>query len=383
MPVKVNIIGAGPAGLYAGILIKRARPDAEVRIFEQNKANATFGFGVVFSDQALAFLQHDDPDTAALIEPHMKRWTDISVVHRNRRVLIDGIGFAGINRMNLLRLLQRRAAAMGVNLSFEARIDSLDQLSGANLVVAADGLNSMVRSSTPSVFGESIRHLSNRFAWFGVEREYDTLTQTFITSPAGPMNAHHYSYEAGLSTFIIEMTPSTFENTQFSEMTESERREKCEQYFAQQLGTAKLISNHSVWRRFPVLSCQTWHHDNMVLVGDALHTAHFSIGSGTRLALEDVIALVKSLRLKDWDISAALPAYQAVRQPILEKIITAAKHSANWYEHFDQHMELKPWQFALSYMRRAGRIDSERLQRLAPLFTQQLIARGIDLETIG
>lgn len=380
--MKVNIIGAGPAGLYAGILIKRARPDAEVRIFEQNKANATFGFGVVFSDQALAFLQDDDPDTAALIEPHMKRWSDISVVHRNQRVLVDGIGFAGIKRLDLLRLLQRRAAAMGVKLSFESRIDSLDQLSGANLVVAADGLNSIVRSSMPSVFGECIQHLSNRFAWFGVKREYDTLTQTFINSPAGPMNAHHYTYQEGRSTFIIEMTPDTFNNTNFAHMTEPEYLERCGHYFAKQLGTMNLISNHSVWRRFPVLSCQTWHHDNMVLVGDALHTAHFSIGSGTRLALEDVIALVKSLQLTDWDISDALPAYQAIRQPILEKIITAAKHSANWYEHFDQHMELEPWQFALSYIRRAGRIDSERLQRLAPLFTQQLIAHGIDLEAM-
>jgi 2-polyprenyl-6-methoxyphenol hydroxylase-like FAD-dependent oxidoreductase len=197
------------------------------------------------------------------------------------------------------------------------------------------------------------------------------------------MNAHHYSYKAGLSTFIIEMTPNTFENTRFSDMTESEYQEQCEQYFAHQLGTAKLISNNSVWRRFPVLSCQTWHHDNMVLVGDALHTAHFSIGSGTRLALEDVIALVKSLQLTEWDISAALPAYQAIRQPILEKIITAARRSAHWYEHFDQHMELEPWQFALSYIQRAGRIDFERLQQLAPNFTEQLIARGIESDTLN
>ena len=378
--MRITIIGAGPAGLYAAILLKRTRPDLHITVYEQNAADATFGFGVVFSDQALEFLRADDPETADLIAPRMQHWEDIVVNHRGQRVVIDGIGFAGIGRLDLLRLLQDRAAALGVVPVYGTRIARPEDLPRADLVIGADGLNSVVRSSAPEAFGERIDHLGNRFAWYGADREFAALTQTFIDTEFGPMNAHHYSYAQGRATFIIEMGPETFARTGFAGMEEPACRAVCERLFAQQLAGARLVPNQSVWRQFPNLDCRTWHHGNTVLVGDALHTAHFSIGSGTRLALEDVIALVTALRGAEWDVATALPAYQQARAPILGKIVAAARQSAAWYEDFGSHMALDPDRFALSYIRRAGRLDADRLARLAPKFAARLQARGLTLE---
>ena len=379
--MRVAIVGAGPAGLYAAILIKRLRPDAEIRVMEQNPADATFGFGVVFSDQALAFLRDDDPETADLIEGEMVRWSDIAVVHRGERITIDGIGFAGIGRLELLRLLQDRARALGVEPDYECRLESPEALGDADLVIGADGLNSILRRSAPEAFGAEIVELDNRFIWYGAERAFDALTQTFIETAHGAMNAHHYAYAPGRATFIIEMTAETFARSGFAEMAEPDCRAACEALFAETLEGARLIPNNSVWRRFPKLTCRTWHHGRQVLVGDALHTAHFSIGSGTRLAMEDVIALVKALDAEGWEVGRALPAYQAARQPVLEKIVRAAERSAAWYERFEAQMALEPWPFALSYIRRAGRLDAERLRGLAPRFAAALEERGIPLET--
>jgi 2-polyprenyl-6-methoxyphenol hydroxylase-like FAD-dependent oxidoreductase len=378
--MRINILGAGPAGLYAAILLKRMRDDLDIRVFEQNPAGATFGFGVVFSDQALDFLNADDPETSALIEPHMQRWSDIVINHKGTRIAIDGIGFAGIGRLELLKLLQARAADLGVAPQYDTRIDSLDALPPADLTIGADGLNSLVRRASPEIFGERIEHLENRFVWYGANREFDALTQTFIETPHGPMNAHHYSYAPGHATFIIEMGPVTFERSGFADIDEPAYRAQCERLFAEHLGGASLIPNNSTWRQFPNLSCDRWHDGTRVLVGDALHTAHFSIGSGTRLALEDVIALARALRDADWDVVTALPAYQSARQPVLDKIVTAARASAAWYEDFGDHMDLDPWPFALSYIRRAGRLDAARLARLAPRFAATLQEKGIDLE---
>ena len=378
--MRITIAGAGPAGLYAAILIRRARPDIELRVVEQNPSDATFGFGVVFSDEALGFLRADDPDTADLIEPHMKRWSDIVVRHKGEAIAIDGVGFAGIGRLELLHLLQGRAAALGIHPEYETRIPGPGALEPAGLIIGADGLNSTVRAEDPGAFREEIAHLDNRFVWYGCNREFDALTQSFIETPAGRMNAHHYSYAPGRSTFIIEMTAETFAATGFADMDEPAYRKRCEAYFAEVLEGASLVPNNSAWRRFPNLSCARWFNGNRVLVGDALHTAHFSIGSGTRLALEDVIALVRALEQTGWDVARALPAYQAARQPILDKLAGAARLSADWYEAYDTHMDLEPWPFALSYIRRAGRLSSDRLRRLAPEFTAALQARGIDLE---
>jgi 2-polyprenyl-6-methoxyphenol hydroxylase-like FAD-dependent oxidoreductase len=379
MPFRVAIAGAGPAGLYAAILLKRTWPGIEVHITEQNPPDATFGFGVVFSDQALGFLREDDPETASLIEPHMERWSDIAVVHRGERIAIDGVGFAAIGRLHLLQLLQQRARELGVEPQYNTRLEDAPQPGDADLVIGADGLNSVVRASAPGEFGAHLDMLSNRFIWFGAACEFDALTQTFIDTELGPFNAHHYRYAPGLSTFIVETTDAVWREAGFNHFSEDETRATCERLFADTLGGARLISNNSHWRQFPNLRCERFFAGNRVLVGDALHTAHFSIGSGTRLALEDVIALVKALREHDLNPGAALPAWQAARQPVLGKIVSAALRSARWYEDFDQQMALEPWQFALEYIRRAGRLDVERLRRMAPAFTAGLEQRGIEL----
>jgi len=377
--MRVNIAGAGSAGLYAAILIRRARPDIEISIFEQNTSDATFGFGVVFSDQALGFLREDDPETVALIEPHMQRWPDMEVVHKGERISIDGVGFAAIGRLDLLQLLQQRAAQLGINPVYECRLETMDALGEADLIIGADGLNSIVRASSPEEFGERIETLSNRFIWYGAMREFDALTQSFVETRLGKFNAHHYRYQPGRSTFIIETTDAIWRKAGFAELDAETTRTVCEELFDDVLGGSRLVDNNSNWRQFPNLICERYFAGNKVLVGDALHTAHFSIGSGTRLALEDVASLVSALKSTGWDVPAGLAMFQDVRKPALQKIIKAATRSAFWYEAFDQHMALEPLQFALGYIQRAGRLDADKLRRFAPGFAAELEASGISL----
>jgi 2-polyprenyl-6-methoxyphenol hydroxylase-like FAD-dependent oxidoreductase len=369
--MRIAILGAGPAGLYLGYLLKRRRPDADVRVIEQNPADATFGFGVVFSDRALEFLREDDAETFAAITPQMQAWDDMTLVHRNERVVIDGVGFAAIGRLKLLQLLQQRLRSVGIEPDFSHTVTSLDEFGNADLVVGADGVNSLVRRSFADEFGASVTYLANHFAWFGTAQVYDTLTQTFRHTPIGDFNAHHYRYAPGRSTFIVETDEASFARAGFARMEESESRSLCQKIFADALGGKALISNNSVWRRFPLVCNSRWQHGKYVLIGDALHTAHFSIGSGTRLAMEDAIALDRALAEHDDDVTAALPAFEAARRPIVEKLVTGANASAAWYERFAEHMALAPAEFAMSYITRSGRVDIERLRKLSPRFVER------------
>lgn len=366
--MQFAILGAGPAGLYLAYLIKRRQPGSDVIVVEQNPADATFGFGVVFSDRALEFLREDDPETYTAIVPHMESWNDIAIVHRGERIVIDGIGFAAIGRLKLLELLQARVRSVGVVPVYRRTVKSLDELAGADLVIGADGVNSLVRRSSEQEFGASVRLLTNRFAWFGTTRRFETLTQTFVESEFGSFNAHHYRYAPGASTFIVEVNADTFARANFAGMDENDTRALCERVFAQALDGHALISNNSIWRQFPIVHNERWFVGRSVLIGDALHTAHFSIGSGTRLAMEDAIFLDKALATHRDDIDAALAAFEIARRPILEKLVAGANGSADWYEHFNEHMRLNPADFAMSYMTRSGRIDLERLRKLSPGF---------------
>ena len=364
---RVEIIGGGPAGLYCGILLKTFFTSTQVRVTERNPADATFGFGVVFSDQALDFLQRDDPETHALLTPAMERWRDMTLSLKGERVTLDGIGFAAIGRLQLLQILQQRAQQCGVELRFRQAVDCIDGLD-ADLIVGADGLNSIVRESDPRAFAATLDYFDNRFAWFGTPRDFATLTQTFIEGPEGVLNAHHYRYAPGRSTFIVECNPASYAAYGFADMDERESARVCGELFFATLDEAPLLINRSQWRRFPRLWCDRWAAGNRVLLGDAAHTAHFSIGSGTRLALEDAIALVKALRAES-NLDTALESFQRERLPIARKMVAAADTSARWYEDFANHMRLPPLEFAHSYLTRSGRLDRERMRQIAPRFT--------------
>ncbi len=378
--MKIGILGAGPAGLYAAILIKRHCPEAVVEIVEQNPKDVTWGFGVVFSDQALSFLRKDDPETADLIEPHMETWSEIQISHQSETVAIDGVGFSAIGRLRLLKLLQQRALEYDIRPVCNRRINDLSEFDDCDFIIGADGVNSIVRAQAPQAHGEKVSWIRNWFCWYGANRSFDCLTQTFRKSEFGFFNAHHYRYAPGLSTFIVECDEQTFRNAGLARMSEPDYRKICQTVFRDTLEGAELIDNNSIWRQFPVLSNQHWFCGNRVLIGDALHTAHYSIGSGTRLAMEDAIALVKALGDTDFQISEAFPKFQTERQAVLEKITDAALNSAHWYERFAGRMDLPPWEFALSYIMRSGRVPADKLGRISPRFASQLAARGIKIE---
>jgi 2-polyprenyl-6-methoxyphenol hydroxylase-like FAD-dependent oxidoreductase len=351
--MRVLVAGAGPAGLYFSYLAKRRHPDWQIRVVEQNRLDSTFGFGVVFSDRALEFLRADDQETFELITPRMETWTDLKVVHRGTPVVIDGIGFAAIGRLELLGLLQQQAASVGVVPEYETRVSDLS--SEFDLVVAADGVNSAVRGWRD--FGTSVSYFTNKFAWYGTPSLFDTLTQTFVSNEHGSFNAHHYRHSATMSTFVVECDAATWERAGFAGMDEAATTRYLERLFGH-----RLISNKSVWRSFPILRNQRWFVGNTVLIGDALRTAHFSIGSGTRLAMEDAIGLAKALD------GGGPAAFEAARRPVVDKLVLAADASGAWYDRFPEHMKLAPREFAWSYIQRSGRIDPERLRKISPRF---------------
>ncbi len=365
--MRVAVIGGGPGGLYFAYLWKRRHPDARVDLFEQNAAGATWGFGVVFSEQALEFLRADDPDTVDAIAPRMERWKNITLNLRGASVVIDGVGFSSIGRLELLSILQQRALGVGITPRYETPLQSLDPLAGYDLIVAADGLNSLIRRSFEVEFGASVSHSTNKFAWYGTSKPFETLSQTFVETDLGTFNAHHYRYSPRMSTFLIECDAATWNRYGFADKSDAQSKAICEQVFATTLEGHPLLSNKSVWRNFPWIWNERWSFGNMVLIGDALHSAHFSIGSGTRLAFEDAIALTKALEAES-DIPAALARYQAERKPIVKKLVMAARTSADWYEKFPEHMKLDLMDFAYSYITRSGRIDNERLRAMSPAF---------------
>ena len=365
--MRVAIVGAGPAGLYLAYLLKRSKLKVEVEVFEQNPADATFGFGLVFSERALEFLNDEDPDTLAAIRPALEHWNDSILVHKGREVRIDGMGYTGIGRLRLLQILQARACSVGVEPKYLHTIDNLETCGDADLIVGADGVNSVVRRGYENVFGTTITYLTNRFAWFGTAKKFEALTHTFVETGLGQFNAHHHPHAPDMSTFVVEVDEPTFFRAGFDEVDADQAKAVCEQVFTETLDGHRLVSNKSIWRQFPKVWNERWSIGNRVLVGDALHTAHFSIGSGTRLAMEDAIALVRAIVAHD-DLSDGLTAYEAVRKPIARKIVEAANRSGEWYERFGAAMQLEPLDLAFAYITRSGRIDLDRLRQLSPAF---------------
>lgn len=373
--MRIGVVGAGPAGLYFAFLTKRRDPGIEVRVVERNPPDATFGFGVVFSHRALDFLRDGDPETFARLATVMESWPDQRIVHRDEPVLIDGNGFASISRLALLNLLHGLCAEAGVVIEFRREADSLAGFVDCDLVVGADGINSLVRRLYAGHFRPEVRELTNKFVWYGTRQRFETLTLTFRANDDGAFVAHHYRYAPDMSTFIVECDALTWRRAGLDRMDDAASRAYCEAVFAPDLDGHALVSNNSAWRSFPLVDNRAWHHGNVVLLGDALCSVHFSIGSGTRLAMEDAIALDAAFAEVGTDVAAVLARFEATRRPIVEKLLAAAAQSSLWYERFADKMGLDAWGLAYDYMTRSGRMDHARLKETAPRFVAAYEAR--------
>jgi 2-polyprenyl-6-methoxyphenol hydroxylase-like FAD-dependent oxidoreductase len=370
--MHVAVLGAGPAGLLFSLLAKRRHPRWRIEVHEQNPAGATFGFGVVFSQGALEFLARDAPDLHAQLAARMESWPMQRVVHRGAAVDIDGNGFSAIGRLELLRLLQGLCAGEGVEVRYETRLESPPP---ADLAVGADGLNSVVRQGKG--FEPRIELLGNRFVWYGTAQRFECLTLTFRESEHGAFVAHHYRYSPQMSTFLVECDAATWQRAGLDRMGDAESRAYCERVFGPDLDGRPLVSNKSLWRQFPLLSNPRWSVGNAVLIGDALRSMHFSIGSGTRLALEDAIALDRAFGEAGEDVAAALAAFERERRPVVEKLYAAASASSYWYERFPERMQrFDALGLAYDYMMRSGRMSAERLRAAAPRFMAEVDATG-------
>ena len=369
--MRINIVGAGPAGLYFALLMKKADPRHDVTVFERDGANDTFGWGIVFSDQTFGYLRENDEPSFDEIVAACETWDNVDVVHRGRKVSVHGNRFSGIARIQFLQILQRRAAAVGVQLRFHSHVTDLRHLPPADLLVGADGANSLVRARHASVFEPNVTMARNRYIWLGTPRLFHGLTLTFRETEWGPFAAHSYKFSRSLSTFIVECGPDTWERAGFPAMTEPETCERLSTIFAADLAGAPLLTNNFVkWLNFTLVRNAHWHGERLVLLGDALHTAHFSIGSGTKLALEDAIALAHSFaacpRVED-----ALPDFQRARKPIVDALQAAAVESLHWFENWSDDAHLEPVAFAYKLMTRSGRIDREKLRRRDPAFVAE------------
>ncbi len=373
--MNIVCIGGGPAGLYFALLMKQQDAAHRLRVVERNKPYDTFGWGVVFSDQTLGNLQAADPTSAARILDAFNHWDDIEVNIRGARITSGGHGFCGIGRKRLLNLLQARCEEVGVELVFEADVKSAADYADADLVIASDGLNSRVRTEYADTFRPDIDMRSNRFVWLGTTRLFEAFTFDFQETPYGWFQAHAYRFDRTHSTFIVETPEAVWRKAGLEAMEKEGTLAFCEQLFAKTLQGHPLLSNSehlrgsNQWIKFPRVVCERWVHwlggpggTPVVLMGDAAHTAHFSIGSGTKLALEDAIELARSIGQEPGDLDSALTHYEELRSVEVLKIQNAARNSTEWFEHVDRYVNLPPEQLAYSLLTRSQRISHENLR---------------------
>ena len=366
--MKINIIGGGPAGMYFAILMKQADPAHQINVYERNGPDDTFGWGVVFSGKTLRNLAAADQESHAEITRAFAAWDNVDVVHGPEKISIHGNSFSGIARLQLLKILQRRCEQLGVKLLFRSEVPDLESLrTTCDLLVAADGVNSTARKQYSQFFRPSLDLRPNPYIWYGTNRLFHGLTLTFREHNGGVFAAHSYKFNQTTSTFIIECDRETWNAAGFASMSDDETRAYLEKVFAADLDGHPLLSNNSKWINFLVVKNGNWFFDNVVLIGDALHTAHFSIGSGTKLALEDSIALFESLQ-KTATVADALKDFESTRKPVIEEYQAAAYESMRWFENAREYMGLSPLELAFALMTRSGKVDYEDLKRRDPAF---------------
>ena len=380
--MKVHVIGGGPAGLYFAILMKKAWPQARITIFERNRPDDTFGFGVVFSDQTLDTFEAYDRESYRAIIGHFAYWDDIEIHFRGTTHRIGGNGFCGCARSTLLKILGRRARSLGVQTKYQTEIAPDDPaILDADLVVAADGINSRMREAFAEQFQPSVDLRPNFFSWMGSTRPFDAFTFFFRETEHGIFIAHCYQYEPGRSTWIIEADPATYKRAGLDRLDEQASARFVEGIFADELKGHRLITNRSIWRNFPTIRCERWTAGNVVLIGDAKATAHFSIGSGTKLAMEDGIALYEAFKATGGkDVAAALAQFEKQRREEVEKTQHSADVSLVWFEHVKRFWDMDPTRFAFGLMTRSKAITYDNLALRAPEFVKEadrLVARDV------
>ena len=371
--MKITVIGGGPGGLYFSILTKKARPDWEINVYERNKPNDSFGFGVVFSDETLGEFLKRDMQSYELIRSKFAYWDDIIVARDGEQVSIAGNVFCGCSRKTLLQLLHQRCQEEGVNLHFEQNIDDLSKFKDSDIIVAADGIGSTIRTQYQNEFGTNIQLKSNRFVWMGSTKPLDAFTYFFRTTPYGLIVAHTYQYEEGMSTWIFECTDETWKNSGFEVKNEADTVAKLAEIFKDELDGHSLITNKSHWRQFPHVTNKNWYHNNIVLLGDAKATAHFSIGSGTKLAMDCAIGLFDALMANPDNVQNAFAEYEKKRRNPVEMIQYAASVSLEWFENMNRYKKYPFYQFSFGCMTRSKKVTYENLRLRDQSYTDKVL----------
>ena len=370
--MKIIIIGGGPAGLYFAINLKRLSANHDITIIERNRADDTFGWGVVFSDETLGNFAAADPQSYAEITHSFAHWDAIDIHYRGALLTSRGHGFSGLPRMKLLQILQKRARELGAELRFETEVTGPEAFPDADLIVAADGVNSRVRDNHAEAFGPELDWRRNKFIWLGTTRQFAAFTFIFKENEHGLWRVHAYRFDATYSTFIVETTEETWRNAALDRASEDETVAYCENLFREDLDGHPLMKNKAVWRTFPTVRVRRWFYGNVVLIGDAAHTAHFSIGSGTKLAMEDGVALAQAVHTRQKNVAGALAAYEAGRRPTVESTQRAAQTSLEWFEETERYMgRLAPIQFAVNLLTRSLRITHDNLRKRDPAFVAE------------
>jgi anthraniloyl-CoA monooxygenase len=371
--MKITIIGGGPGGLYFSILVKKAMPTCEIDLYERNKPDDSFGFGVVFSDETLSEFLTRDAKSYDLIRSKFAYWDDLDVARDGKIVRISGNGFCGCSRKTLLQLLQQRCLEEGVNLHFEANVEDLAQFKDSNYIIACDGINSPIRTKYAKEFGTKVALQKNKFVWLGSTKPLDAFTYFFKNTIHGTFVAHSYQYEEGMSTWIFECSEKTWINADFETTDEKDTIKKLSEIFAEELDGHPLISNKSHWRQFPHVTNEKWYKDNIVLLGDAKATAHYSIGSGTKLAMECAIGLADSIIEFKTNKDKVFAQYEKLRRNRVEMIQYAANVSLDWFENMDRHIHHDFMQFAFGVMTRSKKVTYENLALRDKSFTDKVL----------